>query len=91
MMDAYEHGQWNAVCDRCGFEYKARHLRKEWTGLMVCHGAGTNGCWEVRHPQDFVKGRPDRQAPPWTRPEPPDVFAPAKVWNDETKAWEAAE
>lgn len=89
-MDAFEHGQWNAVCDRCGFEFKARQLSKEWTGLMVCRGAGTNDCWEPRHPQESVRGRVDKQAPPWTRPEPPAVFADAYVWNDETKAWEAS-
>jgi hypothetical protein len=66
-------GQWKACCDRCGFEYLARHLRQEWTGLRVCAGAGTNDCWEKRHPQDFVRGTKDRQAPPWVRPEPPDV------------------
>jgi hypothetical protein len=29
--------------------------------------------WETRHPQDFVRGVADVQAPPWTRPES-DVF-----------------
>jgi hypothetical protein len=70
----YVKGQWNACCDRCGSEYKSGKLRKEWTGLMVCSGPGTNNCWEERHPQDFVSGKADRQAPPWVRPEPPDVF-----------------
>lgn len=70
----YVAGQWNAVCDRCGFEYKSGKLRKEWTGLMVCSGPATNNCWEQRHPQDFVSGKADRQAPPWVRPEPADVF-----------------
>ena len=88
--DRYEHGQWNAVCDRCGNEYKARQLRKEWTGLRVCWGPDTTGCWEERHPQDLVRGRKDQQTPPWTRPEPPDVFVDAYVWNDSTKAWEAS-
>lgn len=63
----YEPGKWKAECDRCGFDYKNDQLRKEWTGLMVCHGPGTNQCWEPRHPQDFVKGVPDPQAVPWTR------------------------
>lgn len=71
---AFELGQWNAVCDRCGFEFKARHLRLEWTGLRVCSGPSTNDCWEQRHPQDFVRGQKDRQSPPWVRPEAPDVF-----------------
>lgn len=63
-MSTFVSGQWNVICDRCGFEYKARQLRKEWTGLRVC-----KDCWEPRHPQDFVKGKKDRQAPPWVRPD----------------------
>ncbi len=68
-------GAWRAQCDRCGFRYKNRQLRKEWTGLRVCYGPGTGNCWEPRHPQDFVKGRKDRQAPAWVRPDVdgPDV------------------
>lgn len=85
---SYEHGQWNAVCDRCGFEYKARQLRQEWTGLRVCCGPGTNGCFETRHPQEFLKGVKDDQTPPWTRPEPPDTFLTHRQWNDETKTWD---
>lgn len=61
-------GQWNAICDRCGREYKNVDLRLEWTGLRVCRK-----CWEPRHPQDFVRGKPDKQAPPWVRPEPPEI------------------
>lgn len=69
----FEKGQWNALCDRCGFKFKARQLRLEWTGLRTCCGAGTNDCWEERHPQESVRGQADRQAPPWARPEPPDT------------------
>lgn len=62
-------GQWNCVCDRCGFEYKSPELRKDWQGLMVC-----KACYEPRHPQDFIRIKPERGAPPWVRPEPPDTF-----------------
>ena len=31
----YEAGQWNVCCDRCGFQYKSRQLRKEWNGLRT--------------------------------------------------------
>lgn len=61
-------GAWNAICDRCGFEFKSFKLRQEWTGLRVCHD-----CYEVRHPQDGVRGKADRQTPPWVRPEPPEI------------------
>jgi hypothetical protein len=66
-------GQWKAVCDRCGAEYHAKQLRQEWTGLRVCSGRGTRDCWEPHHPQEFVRGVKDKQAPPWVRPEPVDV------------------
>ncbi len=81
----YKHGQWLALCDRCGFKYHSGQLRKEWTGLMVCCGGGTNNCWEVRHPQEFVRGKKDRQAPPWVRPEPADTFIDPNTptsWDD---------
>lgn len=36
---------------------------------MVCHGD-----YEVRQPQDFVRGVADVQAPPWTRPEASNTY-----------------
>ena len=77
----YEHGQWNAVCDRCGGRYKARQLRLEWTGLRVCCGGGTRGCWEARHPQDRVKAKADKQMPPWVRP-PLETDVIDNDWDD---------
>lgn len=68
-----ELGRWKAVCDRCGFDYKSNQLALEWTGLRVCRGAGTNDCFETRHPQEKVRGKADRQSPPWVRPPSPDV------------------
>jgi hypothetical protein len=62
-------GTWLAICDRCGFVFPSDKLIKDWTGLMVCHKD-----YETRHPQDFVRGVPDNPTPPWTRPEPEDVF-----------------
>jgi hypothetical protein len=55
---------YNAICDRCGFEYKNHQLQKEWTGLMVC-----KPCWEPRHPQDFIRQAAERETPSWTRPD----------------------
>lgn len=63
----YKSGDHNAICDRCGMEYKATELKKTWDGLWVC-----SKDFEVRHPQDFVRGVPDQQAPSFTRPEAPD-------------------
>jgi len=73
-IEYFKHGSWNAICDRCGFQYKAEDLRREWTGAMVCHGGGTNNCWEPRHPQDFIKTRPETQAVEPALPEPTDTF-----------------
>jgi hypothetical protein len=42
-----------------------------WDGLMVC-----SGDWEVRQPQDYVRGVADIQAPPYVRPEQQDHFLP---------------
>ena len=67
-MPYYKPGDWNSVCARCGFEYKASELRKTWDGFFCCEK-----CWEPRHPQDFVRARPDRMDVPWTQ-KPPDQF-----------------
>jgi len=64
-------GQWNAVCDVCGQKWKSSSIKKRWDGLMVCPHD-----YEPRHPQDFLRSVPDRQAVPWSRPETPDVFIP---------------
>lgn len=76
----YHQGQWLATCDRCGFNKLNTDLRKEWTGLMVC----AVECFDKRHPQEFVRGVPDKQAPPWVRPEPEPVFLePGDVTPDD--------
>lgn len=62
-------GDWNAVCDGCGREFKASQLRKDWQGFMMC-----DRDWEPRHPQDFVRGAKLVTAPAWTRPEPAPIY-----------------
>lgn len=62
MQDYYKHGSWNALCDRCGFKYKADQLRKTWDGLYVCKRD-----WEERQPLEFIRGIPDKTDVPWTR------------------------
>ena len=66
---ALKWGDWNAICDVCGFKYKASMLRKRLDGLMVCRKD-----FEHRHPQDLIKIPKDDQSVPWSRPEPTDVF-----------------
>lgn len=60
-----------AICDRCGFEYDLRDLRKEWTGLMVCDADYDPKPREMRPPPFRPEGLPLRNA----RPEPAPVFA----------------
>jgi hypothetical protein len=67
----WELGKWLVICDRCGFKRTNTEVAKEpWTNLIVCKDT----CWETRHPQTFVRPRPDAQAVPWTSPEPTDVL-----------------
>jgi len=44
-------------CDVCGFEYRQSVMRERWDNLVVCPAD-----YEVRHPQDFVRGVEDNQA-----------------------------
>lgn len=67
--DTYRHGDHNAICDSCGFKFKFSQLRKRWDGLYVC-----SKDWEPRHPQEMVRGIPDRQAVPVSRPEKSNTF-----------------
>ena len=57
----YHHGRHKMACERCGAAYLDSQIREEWTGAMVCFGPGTRGCWEPRHPQEFVKAPPEEQ------------------------------
>ncbi len=56
-------GPYRAICDRCGQKRYASELRMTWDNLWVC----VDRCWEPRHPQDFVEGRPDDQTVPIVR------------------------
>lgn len=64
----YVAGEWNVICDRCGFKKFASELRLEWTGFRVC-----SDCFEHRHPQDFLPAPRPETLPPWTRPEHTDT------------------
>lgn len=63
----YRPGAIKAICDRCGFEYPLRELRKEWTGLMVCRHDYDERPPELRTPNVKAEGiakpnsRPDNQ------------------------------
>lgn len=68
--DFLSEGDWNAVCFECGRKFKASTMRKQWQGYWVCQDH-----WYPRQAQDFVKGVPDNQVPPWVQPMPVDIFA----------------
>ena len=65
----WDKGDWDAICDSCGRKFKASKLKQRWDGLMVCPQD-----WEIRQPQDFVRGVPDPQLVPWVRDEATDSF-----------------
>lgn len=65
----WKSGSWNALCDVCGFKFKAETLKLRWDGLMCCAAD-----WEIRHPQELIRPIPDQSKLPWTRPEATDTF-----------------
>lgn len=69
-------GNWNAICDVCGFKFKATDLKQRWDGLMV-----DSACWEMRHPQELIRPIPDQNKLPWTRPESTDTFTSVTYVN----------
>ena len=83
--DFLDLGQWNAVCAMCGRKRKASELVKNWQGMWRCPEHN-----EPRHPQEYVRAVPDMQTPPWTQPEPADIFVHYCTPNTTTAiAWYA--
>lgn len=62
--DTYRHGDWNVICDTCGFKFKSSQCQMTWDGYFVC-----DKCYEPRHPQDFVYSKHDRLRVPTSRPD----------------------
>lgn len=56
---AFGAGNWLILCDRCGFKRKLDQVVKTWNNLMVCAPSTGKHCFETRHPQEFVRARPD--------------------------------
>jgi hypothetical protein len=70
MRNHYKPGTWNALCDVCGFKFKADQLQKRWDGRMVCKED-----FETRHPSDlFNPPKESGDSVPWARPEPDGTF-----------------
>ena len=64
--DYWEPKGWNMLCQVCGFKYKNVDMKERWDGVWCCPED-----WELRQPQDFVRGVADPMAVPYTAPEPP--------------------
>jgi hypothetical protein len=77
--DFWQEGDWNAVCYECGRKRKASEMKKHWQGYYVCPEH-----WEMRQPQDFVRGVPDRQTVDWAQPVPSDAFAQETLFIEES-------
>lgn len=62
-------GSFYRTDDRTGFPQRAEVTRREWTGLIV-----DEKVWEIRQPQDLVKGVVDKQSVPDPRPLGANVY-----------------
>ena len=63
-MTRYIRGDWNLIDDKTGFKIKASNSRLQWNNVRCA-----DRYFEERHPQDFVRGVPDKQNVPFARPE----------------------
>lgn len=75
--DFYKHGDWNFICDVCGFKFKASEGRRRWDGVYVCKKD-----FESRHPQEKRRGIKDTQNVEWTRPESSEDSFELDGWSD---------
>lgn len=70
MRTYFKPGQWNAICDVCGFRFKSDELMKRWDGLMTCHKD-----YEQDHPQKYLRVDAEKsQDVEYVRFEPTDTF-----------------
>lgn len=70
---SFELGKWLVLCDRCGFQRTNDQVTHTWDNHIVCKPTIKVGCYETRHPLDFVRGVVDDTSVPFTRPVPTDV------------------
>jgi hypothetical protein len=64
---SYIPGLFKRVCDRTGFAVMSNETVKQWNGIVVRKKNA-----EPRHPQEFVRGRGDRQTVPMPRARQPE-------------------
>ena len=85
LLTYYQRGDWNSVCDVCGRGFKFSQLRKRWDSAYTCPE-----CWEIRQPQDFVRGVKDDPSVPIARPRQINYQSPFAFWeysNDVQTPW----
>jgi hypothetical protein len=72
--DYYKHGDWNVICDRCGFKRKASQCRYDGydRNLFVC----ADRCYDPPHPLDRPYITPDNPHVPIVRPDPTVEYLP---------------
>lgn len=62
----YEKNQWLMACDQCGQISFVSQMKRRWDGAWV-----DEKCFEMRQPQDFVRGVLDKPNVPVSRPRGP--------------------
>lgn len=76
---SYQPGDNKAICDICGFAFLRSECKLNWKRQLVC-----DGCWEPRHPQDYVRSTPDMLRVKDARSPGTDVFLdPGDVTADD--------
>jgi hypothetical protein len=67
-----------AIDPASGFKVPLSNLVRQWDGEMV-----DRRFVDKRNPQDFVRGRADKMALPFARPEAPDRYMAQNIlWED---------
>ena len=79
--DYYLEGAWNFRCQECYKKMKSTEAMLRWDGFWV----GPE-CWEIRNPQDFIRGIPDNPSVPWSTGDPPPIFVSDNGSPDTTTA-----
>lgn len=75
----FVHGNWLVICDRCKFKRYSHQVTKTWEGHIVCRPEVKQGCFEHRHPQDFVRTVRDDSSIEFSRARPTDTFTAMSV------------
>lgn len=76
----YEPGNHWVECQRCGVDYRANEIKedRQKPGLKVCPG-----CWDPRHPQEFVKAVLDNQVPKGPINPPPTEITDDRTFSSQ--------